>query len=55
MSDTINKVFLKFIKMTKMHSGEVNKCRGKNALHFSVHLSQKLIYSQIAANSNKLW
>lgn len=32
MSDAINKVFLKFIRMTEMHSGEVNKFHGKTCL-----------------------
>lgn len=49
-----NKVFLKFIEVTEMHSGVVNKLHRKNALHFSLHLSQNSIYSQIPAYSNKL-
>lgn len=49
-----NEVFLKFTKITEMHSGEVNKLHRKNAFHISLHLYQNPIYSKIPAHSNKL-
>lgn len=49
-----NKVFLKSINITEMHSGEINKLHRKNVFHLQLHLSQNPTYSQIPAHSNKL-